>query len=47
MADQQKVKIREFRDETNKLQDNVENLELDKKVKKFESSKRSMEKKMK
>ena len=29
VADQQKVKIREFRDVTNKLQDTVENLELD------------------
>ena len=51
VADQQKVKIREFRDLTTKLQDTIENLELDlqtsdKRVKNLESAKKGMERKM-
>ena len=51
MADQQKLKIREFRDVTAKVQDTIENLQLDldesdKRVKKLETGKRIMENKM-
>ena len=51
VADQQKLKIREFRDVTAKVQDTIENLQLDldesdKRVRKLETGKRIMENKM-